>query len=81
MSLALQKDVLLKRSNAQLTVGDIFNTCREHFATHYQNLELDIQQRRNTRQATLRFTYTFGKSTFSRKNQASGSAEEEGRAR
>lgn len=47
MSLALQKDVLQKRGNVQLTVGDIFNTYREHFATHYQNLELDIQQRRN----------------------------------
>ena len=81
VSLALQKDVLQKHGNVQLSVGDVFNTYREHFATQYQNIDLDILQRRNTRQATLRFTYNFGKSTFSSKNQASGSAEEEGRAR
>jgi hypothetical protein len=81
VSLALRKDVLAKRGNVQLSVGDLFNTYRERFATQYQNIDVDIVQRRNSRQATLRFTYNFGQSTFNRKTQSSGSAEEENRAR
>ncbi|WP_046242553.1 outer membrane beta-barrel protein [Hymenobacter terrenus] len=81
VSLGLQKNVLQKRGNVQLNVSDIFNTYRERFATQFQNIDIDIIQRRNSRQATLRFTYSFGQSTFSRKSQPSGSSEEESRAR
>lgn len=65
----------------QLNINDIFNTYREYFISQYSNLDVSVLQKRNSRQATLRFTYQFGKSTFKRVSRASGSAEEEGRAR
>lgn len=81
VSLGLQKTVLAGRGNLQLNVDDIFNTYREYFTSQYGNLDVSTLQKRNSRQATLRFTYQFGKSTFNRANRSSGSAEEEGRAR
>lgn len=81
VSLGLQKTVLAGRGNLQLNVDDIFNTYREYFTSQYGNLDVSTLQKRNSRQATLRFTYNFGKSTFNRVGRSSGSAEEEGRAR
>lgn len=81
VSLGLQKTMLAGRGNLQLNINDIFNTYREYFVSQYSNLDVSVLQKRNSRQATLRFTYQFGKSTFSRANRSSGSAEEEGRAR
>ncbi|MFD2573143.1 outer membrane beta-barrel protein [Spirosoma soli] len=81
VSVGLQKSVLAGKGNLQLNLNDIFNTYREYFVSQYENLDVSTLQKRNSRQATLRFTYTFGKSTFNRKSQASGSAEEESRAR
>lgn len=81
VSVGLQKTVLAGRGNLQLNVNDLFNTYREYFVSQYSNLDVSILQKRNSRQATLRFTYQFGKSTFKRLNRSSGSAEEEGRAR
>ena len=81
VSVGLQKTVLAGRGNLQLNVNDLFNTYREYFVSQYSNLDVSVLQKRNSRQATLRFTYQFGKSTFKRLNRSSGSAEEEGRAR
>ena len=81
VSLGLQKTVLAGRGNLQLNVDDLFNTYREYFTSQYGNLDVSTLQKRNTRQATLRFTYQLGKSTFSRVSRSSGSADEENRAR
>lgn len=81
VSLGLQKSVLAGKGNLQLNLNDLFNTYREYFVSQYGNLDVSTLQKRNSRQATLRFTYNFGKSTFNRVGRSSGSADEEGRAR
>ncbi|QHV94563.1 TonB-dependent receptor [Spirosoma endbachense] len=81
LSLGLQKSVLKGRGNLQINANDLLNTYRELFYGQFANLDVWTLQKRNSRQLTLRFTYTFGRSTFNRNNRNSGSAEEEGRAR
>lgn len=81
VSLGFQKTLWHGRGNLQVNLKDLFNTYREYFTSDYQNLDISIFQKRNSRQANVRLTYNFGQSTFSRKNRASGSAEEESRAK
>ncbi len=76
-----QKSVLKGQGNIQLNCSDLFNTYREAFSTQYNDIDVQTTQKRHIQKVALRFTYRFGKSTFTRKNRASGSVEEEGRAR
>ena len=80
-SLGLQKTVLKGLGSIQVNANDLFNSYRENFSGQFQDIDLTTQQKRNMQQATLRFTYNFGKSTYKQKAKTSGSAEEEGRAR
>ena len=81
LSLGLQKAVLNGRGSLQINASDLLNTYRELFYGQFENLDVWTLQKRNSRQLTIRFTYTLGRSTFNRSNRSSGSAEEEGRAR
>jgi len=81
VSLGLQKSVLGGAGNLQLNASDLLNTYRELFYGQFQNLDVWTLQKRNSRQLSIRFTYSFGRSTFTRTNRNSGSADEENRAR
>lgn len=52
-----------KRGKLSLNVADIFNTNRDRAYTLYQNIDLRINGKPETRIARLAFTYRFGKST------------------
>ncbi|RIY06030.1 hypothetical protein D0T11_19500 [Hymenobacter rubripertinctus] len=80
INLSFQKPVLKGRGNVQVTAADLSNTYREAFYSQFNGIDVDIMQTRNVQQLSARFTYRFGKSTFSRKGRVSGSAEDEGRA-
>lgn len=81
VNFSLQKNVLKGAGNIQINVSDVFNTYREAFYGQYEAVNVSTLQTRNVQQGSVRFTYNFGKSTFTRKNRSSGSSEEENRAR
>ncbi len=81
VSLGVQKRVLGGAGNLQLNASDLLNTYRELFYGQFQNLDVWTLQKRNSRQLSIRFTYSFGRSTFTRTNRSSGSVDEENRAR
>lgn len=81
LSLGLQKRVLGGAGNLQLNASDLLNSYRELFYGQFQNLDVWTLQKRNSRQLSIRFTYSFGRSTFTRTNRSSGSVDEENRAR
>lgn len=76
-----QKSILKGQGNLQFISTDIFNTYREAFSTRYNGIDVQTLQKRHMQKVALSITYRFGKSTFARKNRASGSAEEENRAK
>lgn len=80
VSLSLQKSVLKGAGSIQVNFADAFNLYREKFYGIFQDVNVSTTQTRNIQQASIRFTYNFGRSTFSRRSRASGSSEEENRA-
>ncbi len=80
ISFSLQKSVLKGAGSIQANFADAFNLYRERFYGVFQDVNVSTTQTRNAQQGSVRFTYTFGRSTFARKGRSSGSSEEEGRA-
>jgi hypothetical protein len=80
VSLGIQKSFFKDLLNTQLNISDIFNLYREAFYGEYNNVYISTLQKRGVQQISLRLTYQFGKSTFTRQNRSSGSMEEENRA-
>lgn len=70
------KKLFDKRGSINLTVRDVFNTERDRYSSEYANLSLTGYDKKETRIASLSFTWRFGKSTVkaSRKH-AAGNAE------
>jgi hypothetical protein len=81
ISFGLQKNVLKGAGSIQVNFADGFNLYKERFYGIFQDINVSTTQTRNIQQGSIRFTYNFGRSTFARKSRASGSSEEEGRAR
>ncbi|GAB4033926.1 TonB-dependent receptor domain-containing protein [Spirosoma jeollabukense] len=81
VSFGLQKNVLKGAGSIQANFADAFNLYRENFYGIFQDVNVSTTQTRNIQQASIRFTYNFGRSTFSRKSRVSGSSDEENRAR
>jgi iron complex outermembrane receptor protein len=59
----LSTPVLGKRGKLSINVADLFNTNRDRAYTLYQNIDLRINGKPETRIARLSFTYRFGKTT------------------
>lgn len=80
ISFSLQKNVLKGAGSIQANFADAFNLYRENFYGIFQDVNVSTTQTRNVQQGSIRFTYNFGRSSFTRKSRSSGSSEEEGRA-
>ncbi|MDO3644845.1 outer membrane beta-barrel family protein [Mucilaginibacter sp. L3T2-6] len=52
-----------KRGTLRLNAEDIFNTDRDNTYTNYQNINLTVKDKKETRVARLTFIYRFGKTT------------------
>ncbi|OOQ58206.1 hypothetical protein BC343_11215 [Mucilaginibacter pedocola] len=63
MNAGLSTLVLGKRGKLSLNVTDIFNTNRDRAYALYQNIDLRVAGKPETRIARLSFTYRFGKTT------------------
>lgn len=63
LNAGLSTPVFARRGKLSLNVADIFNTNRDRAYTLYQNIDLRIDGKPETRIARLSFTYRFGKTT------------------
>lgn len=75
----LSKSFLNKKANLKFSVSDVFNTRRNNVTSKYQNVNIDIHQKSETRIALLTFTYNFGNSKIKARNHQSGAESEKGR--
>jgi len=70
-----------KKANIKLSVADIFNTLRNDVTTNYQNTNLDITQKRESRITRLTFTWNFGNNKIKARQHQSGDDEEKNRVK
>lgn len=76
----IQKTLLKKKADLKFNVTDIFNT--EHFYgnARYNNVNVDIRNKWESRRLTLAFTYRFGGTPDPEKGKRSGGQDESSRA-
>ncbi len=72
----LQKSLFNKRGNLKLNVSDLLNSQQTALVTTFRNMDLRINERYNTRQARLTFSYRFGSSQSKSGTRKSGVEEE-----
>ncbi|PAW92858.1 hypothetical protein CKK33_04880 [Mucilaginibacter sp. MD40] len=70
-----------KKLNIKFSVSDIFDTRRNNVSSHYQNVNLDVRQKNETRLARLTLTYNFGNSKIKIRQHQSGADDEKGRVK
>jgi len=70
-----------KKLNVKLSVSDIFNTLRNDVTSNYQNTNLDITQKRESRITRLTLTYNFGNNKIKAREHQTGADEEKNRVK
>lgn len=78
-TVGVQKSFMERRASIRLNVSDIFYTGVVRGSTLYQNVDEVFVSKRESRVASLNFTYRFGKNTISPARRRAGGAEEEKR--
>jgi|APTNR8051073442_1049403.scaffolds.fasta_scaffold00230_18 hypothetical protein len=78
-TVGVQKSFLDRRATFRLNVSDIFYTGVVRGSTLYQNVDEIFESKRESRVASVNFTYRFGKNTISPARRRAGGAEEEKR--
>jgi hypothetical protein len=68
-----------KKANIKLSVSDIFNQRRNDVSSVYQNNNLDIRQKSESRITRLTFTYNFGNNKLKVRQHKTGADAEKGR--
>ncbi|HYK77084.1 MAG TPA: outer membrane beta-barrel protein [Daejeonella sp.] len=75
----LQKSIFNKKGSLKLGVSDLFDTQKTSIATTFRNMNMQINERQDTRKARLTFSYRFGNSSQKPANRKSGVEDETGR--
>ncbi len=70
-----------KKANIKLSMSDIFNTLTNNVSSNYENTNLDITQKRETRITRLTFTYNFGNNKIKAREHQTGADDEKGRVK
>jgi iron complex outermembrane receptor protein len=70
-----------KKLNVKLSMSDLFNTLRNDVTSNYQNNNLDIRQKRESRITRLTLTYNFGSNKISSRKHQTGADEEKNRVK
>ncbi len=73
----LSKTFLNKKLNAKFSVSDIFNTRTNNLTSNYQNTNIAIYQKRDSRIALLTLTYNFGNSKLAPTRRHKSGADDE----
>jgi hypothetical protein len=77
----LQRKVLKDKGILRLSVNDIFNTGGNGAYSKYNNINIDVTNKYDSRKLNLTFSYNFGKDQFStRSNRSTASSEEQSRS-
>ena len=70
-----------KKFNIKLSVSDIFNTRTNNVTSNYQNNNLDIEQKHESRITRLTITYNFGNRKIKARQHQTGADDEKGRVK
>ncbi len=70
-----------KKASIKFSVSDIFNTLTNNVTSVYQNNNLDVTQRRETRLARLTLTYNFGNNKIKAREHHTSDDEEKNRVK
>ena len=73
----IQKKIFKNKGSLKLSVRDIFNSQVFAGYVNYQDIDVRINNRRDSRAASLTFTYSFGKPLQNQQRRKSGSASDE----
>ncbi|MEO6520908.1 MAG: TonB dependent receptor [Mucilaginibacter sp.] len=76
---AISKSVLKNKGAIQLQVDNIFQSDKNVYTSHYQNLNISGTQVNIFRSVQLSFTYIFGSQTIKAARKSTGADEEQGR--
>ena len=79
LNAGLQKNFWDKKATIRLNIQDIFWTSYPSATSTYTGYQEDFVAERDTRQATVAFTYRFGKKTVAPVRRRQGGAEDEKR--
>ncbi len=74
------KQLFDKKGSLKLTVNDVFNTIRDRIYSNYQNLNLTIMDKTESRIIKLNFTYHFGKTSVKAVKHNAANEDEQKRA-
>ena len=61
LSSGVQKQILKTKGSIKLSISDIFNSQKFNGAVKYQDIDVAIREKNDTRRASLTFSYRFGK--------------------
>ena len=70
-----------KKASLKLSMSDLFNTLRNDVTSVYQNTDLDIRQKRESRITRLTFTYNFGNNKIKVREHQTGADDEKNRVK
>jgi hypothetical protein len=77
----LQRNILKDQGSVKLAINDIFNTSNGSAYAKYDNVDIDVVNKWNSRRVSLSFNYRFGKDNFkTRSNRSTSSSEEQNRS-
>lgn len=81
IDLGLQKKLFNDKGTLKIAVTDIFRTNNGGGFTKYDNVDIDVKGRYDSRQLNVSFSYRFGKDGFkTRANRSTASSEEQSRS-
>ena len=70
-----------KKDNIKLSVSDVFNTRKNMVSSIYQSVNLQVDEKHETRVTRLSFTYNFGNTKIKVRQHKTGADEESGRVK
>jgi len=77
MDAGVQKKILKNKGTLKLSVRDIFNSQNFSGFVKYQDIDIKIKNTRDSRTASLTFSYSFGKPLQNQQRRKTGSASDE----
>jgi hypothetical protein len=81
VNLGIQKRLMNNKATLKLSVNDLFNTNKGGDIAKYDNVNILLINRWNSRSLNITFSYSFGKDNFkTRANRTTSSSEEESRS-